>query len=186
MLDRVVAAAAAVVTRTEPPRLFTELGRHPRFFRSWLPLGAMLLLRGELARRDTEVVVLRTAWNCRCRYEWVQHAGLAERAGVDQATIAAVADGPGTPGLSAHDRLLLTAVDELHRDRVMTDTTHRQVAAALSERQMIELCALVGHYEMLAMILKTRRTTPEPTALRRLRGRVRELADLDRWHADRA
>ena len=76
MLDRLVARAASFVTKTEPPRMFFELGAHPRLFRAWLPFGAALLLRGELLRTDTELVILRTACNSRCEYEWVQHAGI--------------------------------------------------------------------------------------------------------------
>jgi hypothetical protein len=43
-------------------------------------------------------------------------------------------------------------------------------AAGGSERQLIELCRLVGHYEMLAMTLNSLGVEPEPSALARLSG----------------
>lgn len=177
MLDRLVARAATVVTHTEPPRLFAEIGRHPRLFRWWLPFAGALLVRSELQRADTEVVILRTAWNCRCRYEWVQHASLAERAGLDRQRIAAVADGETAKVWTDHQRALLRATDELHEDRRVHPATVRWLERSLGERQLLELCMLVGHYEMLAMVLQTRNVEPEPSALARLHGRVADLAD---------
>lgn len=176
MLDRIVARLAGLVTHTEPPRVFTELGRHPRLFRSWLPFATMLL-RGELPREDAELVILRTAWNCSCRYEWVQHAALAERSGLEPAAIEAVPDGAQAPVWSVRQRALLRATDELHAGRTIQAPTLANLRALLSERQLLELCALVGHYEMLAMILNTGDVEPEPSALARLSGRRADIAD---------
>lgn len=168
MFGDVVARAASVVTRTEPPAIFTELGRHPRLFRSWLQFAGTLLLRGELPRRDTELVILRTAVNCDSRYEWVQHVSLAGRAGLSDDEITAAArstiDGPFT----WKQRLLLAATDELHRDRRISPITYRRLEHVLSDRQLLELCMLVGHYEMLAMTINTRGLVPEPKAIARL------------------
>ena len=165
MLDRLIARAATLVTKTEPPRLFTELGAHPRLFRAWLPFGATLLLRGELLRGDTELAVLRTAFNSRCEYEWVQHVRLAERAGLSTAEIAAVGEGEAATTWSWRQRLLLRATDELHDRRRIDPATRALLEHVLSDRQIVELCLLVGHYEMLAMLLNTRDTQPEPGAV---------------------
>ena len=50
---------------------------------------------------------------------------------------------------------LLEAADELHGDRVITDATWAPLAAEFSDTQLVELCFLVGHYEMLAMTLNS-------------------------------
>jgi hypothetical protein len=39
-----------------------------------------------------------------------------------------------------------------------------QLAQLLSERELIELCLLVGHYEMLAMTLNAIQVAPDPAA----------------------
>jgi alkylhydroperoxidase family enzyme len=176
-LATVVASLAGRVTHTEPHRIFTTLARHRQLFRRWLPLGDMLLLRGDLPRSDAELLVLRTAWNCGCWYEWVQHAGLAPSRGLTKANVDAIPDWRATHTWSPRQRHMLEAVDELHRDRVITDATWALLAADLRDTELIELCFLVGHYEMLAMTLNSLGVRPEPTAVRILDGRAAEVAD---------
>lgn len=169
MLDHLVALAAGALQRTEPVRLFTEMGRHPRLFRAWLPFAATLLLLGDLPGRDTELVVLRTARNASSDYEWLQHRDLAARRGLRAEVIEALTeDGAASDDrLSERQQALVAAVDELHAGRTLTDPAKARLERHLGERQVLELCVLVGHYELLAMVLNTRRCEPEPSLLRR-------------------
>lgn len=160
-----VATAAALVTRGERPRVLTTLARHRRLFRWWLPFAGHLLLRTELPRADVELVVLRSACNCRSWYEWAQHVPLAARAGISLAAIDAVPSWADHDVWTARQRLLLLATDELHARRMVTDATWASLAARLGERELIELCMLVGHYEMLAMTLNSLGVEAEPSAL---------------------
>ena len=170
-LARLTAAVTARATGGEPLRIFTTLGRHPRLFRAWLRLGATLMFRGELSRADRELLTLRVAWRCGSWYEWAQHVALAGRAGLTAEEIGRVVDGPSAAGWGRRERLLLRAADELHDHRVVTDGTWQALSDELSERQLIELCLLVGHYEMLAVTLNSLGVEPEPSALSRLSGR---------------
>jgi hypothetical protein len=61
---------------------------------------------------------------------------------------------------------------------VITDATWAMLAADLRETELIELCFLVGHYEMLAMTLNSLGVRPEPSALRILDGQAAEVADV--------
>ena len=176
-LATLVAAIAGRATRTEPHRIFTTLARHRRLFRRWLPLGGVLLLRGELPRRDAELLILRTAWNCGCWYEWVQHATLATSHGLSDDMAHAIPDWRASDEFSLRQRRLLAAADELHRDRVITDDTWAELGAELSDTELIELCFLVGHYAMLAMTLNSLGVQPEPSALRVLDGQSAEQSD---------
>jgi len=160
-----VAKLTGWATRGEPPRVFTTLGRHRRIFRTWLPFSATLLLRGYLTRPERELVILRTAWLCGSWYEWAQHVALARRAGLSRAEIDRVPAGPAAGGWLPGQRLLLQATDELHDHRVITDATWHDLAQVLDDRRLIELCFLVGHYEMLAMTLNSFGVEPEPSAL---------------------
>jgi alkylhydroperoxidase family enzyme len=175
-LARLTAALTARATGGEPLRIFTTLGRHPRLFRAWLRLGAMLMFRGELSRADRELLTLRVAWRCGSWYEWVQHVGLARQAWLTVDEIGRVVDGPFAAGWGLRQHLLLRAADELHDHRVITDHTWQALSDELSERQLIELCLLVGHYEMLAMTLNSLGVEPEPSALARLSGAPAEAA----------
>jgi alkylhydroperoxidase family enzyme len=176
-LARLTAAVTGRLTRAEPPRVFTALGRHPRLFRTWLPFSATLLVRGELPAAERELVILRTAWRCGSWYEWAQHGALAPRAGLSVRDLEQVIEGPAAAGWRPRQRLLLEAADELHDHRVITDRTWDALAAELTGRQRIELCLLVGHYEMLAMTLNSLGVEAEPTTLSRLSPSTAEAAE---------
>jgi alkylhydroperoxidase family enzyme len=149
-LPRLVAVITGRITGTGPPNIFTTLGQHPRLFRAWLGYSARLMPFGSLPRRDAELVILRVAWQCRSAYEWNQHVALALRVGLTQAEVAGAADGPSASVFTARQRSLLAASDELLAGRALSDATWSAVQAALSDRQAIELCLLVGNYQGLA------------------------------------
>ncbi|HZD01421.1 MAG TPA: carboxymuconolactone decarboxylase family protein [Actinomycetes bacterium] len=165
LMARLVATAVARATRGERPRVLTTLARHRRLFRWWLPFAGSLLLRSELPRADVELVVLRTACNCLSWYEWAQHVPLAGRAGLSPAAIGAVPSWADHDIWAGRQRALLAATDELHWRRTITDATWASLTAELRERELIELCMLVGHYEMLAMALNSLGVEAEPGAL---------------------
>jgi alkylhydroperoxidase family enzyme len=180
-----VGGVSALVTRGDPPRIFSTLARHPLLFYRWLPFGSAFLFGSELPRGDVELAILRTAWNCASRYEYAQHVALAERTGLGKDAIERVPKGPAASGWTSRQALLLRATDELHRHRVISDPTWEALAAELQPRQLIELCLLVGHYEMLAMTLNSLGVEPEPSALRRLTGRTVQAAESLRGRLER-
>jgi alkylhydroperoxidase family enzyme len=140
--------------------IFTTLVRHPGLFRRWLPFGGKLLA-GKLPARDRELLILRTAWNCRADYEWGQHVRLGLAAGLTDEEIARVPAGAG-PDWPADDQLLLQAADELHATAGITDATWAELAARYDTQQLIELPMLVGHYHLVAFTLNTLRVEREP------------------------
>jgi len=159
------AAIAAVLGKAmgtaEPPHIFTTLGRHRGLMRGWLRFASKLMPGGKLPRADTEIVILRVAHNTGCDYERRHHEHMAPSTGLPPGAVARVADGPDAPGWSARHAALLRAADELHADGVIGDVLWAQLATHLDERELIELCMLVGHYEMLAMTLNSLRVAPD-------------------------
>ncbi len=149
-LARLVATIAARITGSGPPHIFTTLGRDPRLFRAWLRYSARLMLSGELSRRDTELTILRVAWRCRSAYEWQQHVPIALRAGLTPDEVAGAADRSPANGFTERQRALLAVSDELLTRRTLSDATWSAVRAALGDRETIELCLLIGHYQGLA------------------------------------
>jgi alkylhydroperoxidase family enzyme len=145
-----VAEVAGRVTDSGPPNIFTTLGRHPRLFRGWLRYSAHLMPFGQLPRRDTELVILRVAWRCRSAYEWHQHVPIALRLGLSPDEVAGVAESPPYAGFTPRQRTLLAVSDELVAGRALSDATWGAVQATLGDREAIELCLLIGHYQGLA------------------------------------
>jgi alkylhydroperoxidase family enzyme len=159
--NALLARALGLAAGTNPPRIFTTLSRHRRLFRRWLRFAGALMPGGKLPRRDTELLILRVAHLCGSEYEWLHHERLGARAGLGKDEIARVRDGADADGWSERERLLLTAADELHGDRRVSDATWAGLRPLLSDEQLIELCMLVGHYEMLAMTLNSLGVQPD-------------------------
>ncbi len=184
-IGRVNALIAAVIGRTmgttAPPRIFTTLPRHRSLYRRWLRFAGGLMPGGKLPRADSELVILRVAHTCGSDYEWGHHERMGQAAGLSAEQVQSAA-GDEAASAAAYDerqRLLLRAADELHEHRDISDELWASLAAELSETELIELCMLVGHYEMLAMTLNALRVQPDefkpggPTAVARLLGRFR-------------
>src|SRR5689334_761905 len=146
-----IARVAGRATRGEPPRIFTTLGRHRGLFRRWLWFAGGLMPGGKLPREETELVILRVAHNCDSEYEWSQHERMGRRAGLSEEEISRVRAGADAPGWSERRALLLRAADEMHEQRQIGPEHWAQLSRHLNEVLLIELCMLIGHYEMLAM-----------------------------------
>jgi alkylhydroperoxidase family enzyme len=146
----------------EPPHVFTTLARHRRVFRRWLRFAGALMPGGVLPRADSELVILRVAHNCGSEYEWRHHERLGAAAGLASERMAAVRDGAAAGGWTERQALLLRAADELHADRTLSEPLWAELRPLLGDEELIELCLLVGHYEMLAMTLNALAVEPDP------------------------
>lgn len=143
--------------------LVATLAHHPGLLRRWLPFGGKLLSGGRLPGRDRELLILRTAWNCRCSYEWGHHVSLAQDCGVSAAEIDEVrTQCPDATSFGAFDRTLLVAADELHTDVELSDDTWARLTLRYDVPELIELCMLVGQYHLVAFTLRSLRVAREP------------------------
>ena len=167
IVNHAFAKLAGLATGGPPPNVFTTLARNPKLFRRWLWVAGGLMPGGKLPRRDTELVILRVAHNAGCAYEWGHHEHLGRRAGLGAEEVERIREGADAPGWSPRQALLLRAADELHADGRIGDPLWAGLSAELDERLLIELCLLIGHYEMLAMTLNTLRVQPDPAPLGR-------------------
>jgi AhpD family alkylhydroperoxidase len=151
-----IAAGAKAARVKGLPNLFTTMARHGSLFRGWLFFAARMMPRGKLPRRDTELVILRTAWQNRCDYEMHHHQRLGKQAGLSAEEIAR-ATSASLDGWSPRERAILAATDELHAMRNLYDPTWEDLRRYLSERDAIEFLLLAGHYGMLATFINTLR-----------------------------
>lgn len=156
------ARLAGLVTGTNPPHVFTTLGRHRGLFWGWLHFAGRLMPGGKLPRKQTELVILRVAHLRACDYEFSHHVRLGRRAGVSAADVERVKAGSTADGWTSEERLLLRAAEELIETQDLSDQTWAELRTSYDERVLIELLLLVGHYDMLATTLKTLRLAPDP------------------------
>lgn len=179
LVNTAIVRVAGLAVGGEAPHVFTTLARNRGLFRRWLFFAGGLMPGGKLPRIDTELVILRVAHNSGCDYEWDHHARLGRRAGLTAEQVEGARAGVSADVWTPRQELLLRACDELHADGVVGDELWAGISRELSERDLIELLLLVGHYEMLAMTLRSLRVAPDPVAAepRGLRARLMALVE---------
>jgi alkylhydroperoxidase family enzyme len=148
-----------------PLNIFATLANHPKLLKRWMVFANHVLSKSTLSPRDRELLILRTGWLCGSEYEWGQHVLIARGCGIGDDEIARVQAGPDAAGWDPFEATLLRAADELHADRKISDAVWAPLSEHLSERKLIELCLLVGHYEMLAMTLNSLQVQPDPAPI---------------------
>ena len=119
---------------------------------------------GLLPRRDAELVILRVAHNCGSDYEWQHHERLGRVAGLTPGTSSGCAR---APTLRAGSRARRCCCARPTSSTARADDRGRAVARArrgARRAAAVELCLLVGHYEMLAMTLNAARVELDPVA----------------------
>jgi 4-carboxymuconolactone decarboxylase len=141
--------------------IFTTLVRHPGLFRKWIPFAGKLLA-GKLPARDRELLILRTGYRCGSEYEWGQHVLIGRAAGITDEELPRIQEGPDARGWSARDATLLRAADELHDDSCISDATWDALVTMYDEKQLIEIPMLVGHYHLVAYMLRSLGVLREP------------------------
>lgn len=137
--------------------IFATFTRHPELIKPWMGFTSFLLQQGELPARERELLILRTAWNCRADYSWGQHVRSGLGVGITPDEVRAIAADAAAedPAWSEDDAALLRAADELHAGAHIGDATWSALASRWSEAQLIEICMVVGHYHMAAFTLNS-------------------------------
>ncbi|MGO1166375.1 MAG: carboxymuconolactone decarboxylase family protein [Janibacter sp.] len=155
------ARAAGKVTGTEPPAIFTTLGRTKGLFTGWLHFAGRLMPFGSLQRRESEMVILTVATERQCEYEREHHRLLGKRAGLTTAEIEGILAGGVVESLSPRESVLRESAQTLVRTKDLDDEQWARLQRMTTEREAIELLLLVGHYDMLATTLMTLRLEPD-------------------------
>jgi alkylhydroperoxidase family enzyme len=135
--------------------VFTTMANHPELARQWLTFATYVLRNNSLPPRDREILILRIGLLCNAEYELAQHARIGKRTGLTDEDLKRIAAGPDAPGLAQHDRLLVQAADELHKDAFIADATWNALAKTYDTRQMMDLVFTVGEYNLVSMALNS-------------------------------
>ena len=159
-LDRIDAEQEAALAPVRQGRLgvlniFRTLAHSPKALTRFLEWGGYILSkRNSLPEREREIAILRTGFNCGSGYEWTQHKAIGLAAGLSEAEIAAIKQGPDEPAWSAIDRAILTACDELTRDFFVSDATWAALAP-LGDKGRMDLVMTIGQYTQVSMMLNS-------------------------------
>ena len=96
--------------------IFKTLARYPKLLKRWLPFANHVLFKSTLSPREREILILRIGWLCQAEYEFAQHVVIGRRAGLADADIQRIVDGPDAADWDPFEAALVRAADELHRD----------------------------------------------------------------------
>ena len=108
------------------------LGLHPELGNAFRTLAGFIVNEASTPRRQRELVILRTGWNCGAQYEFGQHTRLGREAGITEAEIVALTRPLTTFPWAEDDNLLLEMADELYTDFCVTDATWARLATRWS------------------------------------------------------
>jgi 4-carboxymuconolactone decarboxylase len=135
--------------------------RSPELLTAAQRMGEYLRYRCSLSGRLSELTILLVARHWTQDYEWGAHRKHALAAGVAQATIDAIAQARRPSGLSADEQCVYDFVSEILHTRRVSDETYAHAAALFGENGVIDLCGIVGYYQLLALTMNVART-PAP------------------------
>lgn len=147
---------------TQVLAILRTMAYHPRLMKPFLGFATAVAQQGALSRRDSELLALRAAWNCRSDFEWGHHVVYARVAGLTDAEIARIAEGPDAKGWSEADRDLLRVADQLHARQQIDDVLWKRLEARFDASQLVELPFVVGQYTMLSMVANMTGVELEP------------------------
>ena len=138
------------------PIVLEMFARHLPLSASWLPFTEMLASDDALlSPAHRELLILRVAWRTRSGYEWNQHSRMGADAGLTTAQIEALAEGATAAAWTPLEQTMVTAVDEIVDDHVISDATWSALAAHFKPAEIFELLFLVGGYLCLAGVLNS-------------------------------
>jgi 4-carboxymuconolactone decarboxylase len=122
----------------------------------WLSFADMLASSDALLEPMTrELLILRVAWRTRSGYEWSQHRRMGAEAGLDEARLEAVLEGPDAAVWTPEERTLLQAVDEMIDHSAVSPATWEGLTASFDAATIFELLFVIGGYLCLATVLNS-------------------------------
>lgn len=129
-----------------------ELGKH---WQRWSGFAGARRNPAVLAMADRQLVMLRVNLLTHDDYGWSYHEKNAQRAGRSPAEIAKLPRGAAAGGWSEKDAALLTGVDDLHREHVVSQRTWSTLKTHLTRAQLLDYVFLVASYQLQAMYAKS-------------------------------
>jgi 4-carboxymuconolactone decarboxylase len=144
--DWVVASRGQMI----PP--FQVLLHSPGIAREVAELGAKVRFESSLSDHDRELVIITAARIHSCAFEWESHLPLAREAGVREEAIAAIEAGDSS-ALTETEELLTGFVRELCAESTVGAERFQSAHRYLGEVGVVELCATIGYYTLLAMVI---------------------------------
>ena len=142
--------------------VFRMVAQAPSLFGPWLALGGAILATLELDPLLRELAILQVACTVGCEYERLQHGAIAAGVGAtsEQVTLLATAgesrdQDAVNRAFTPVQRAVIGFTDQLARPGRSSEREVVALREHLSDRCIVELVLVVGHYLGIALLAET-------------------------------
>jgi 4-carboxymuconolactone decarboxylase len=136
---------------------FNVLLRSPEMGNKLQDFGASMRFLDSMPATLRELAIIVTARHWKSEYEWRVHARAAAQVGLDAALIRAIRDERRPDSLKRDEAAVYEFSTELLRTHEVSDATFAAARDVLGERGVVDLIALMGYYQTVAMMLNVDR-----------------------------
>ena len=151
-------------SRSEVSGPFSVLLNSPELARRVAHLGAYIRFESVLPPEVRELVILTTAREWNCQYEWTYHEPEARKAGVRDEAIFSIRDRKAPAGLNDDEAVVVNYILETIRGHKVSDETFRKAVERFGPQGATDLTATTGYYAMLAGALNGFEVEVDPGA----------------------
>lgn len=148
LVDRIVAERGSVLD------LYQMLLHSPPIAEGWLNYLTAVRQKSSLPGGLRELVIVRIAFINDAPYEAEQHIPIALKEGITQAQVDALKDWESSDQFDDTLRKVLAYTDAMTRHVKVPAEVARAVRDAFSPRQLVELTATIGAYNMVSRFLE--------------------------------
>jgi alkylhydroperoxidase family enzyme len=156
--------------RAELAAVYLAMFNNPAVARLVGALGEHLRFGGTLPDDVRELAILRYAARRGLTYEWAHHVRPATLAGVDEATIAALAADSVPGALDPTHAAAVEAVDQIVAGREIAAETQQMLTREFGDAGVVELVVLCGLYALMGYMTTAFAIEPEPGLPQQLPG----------------
>ncbi len=136
---------------------FNVLLRSPEIGDLAQAFGAQARFHSSLTPKLNEfaIIIVMRAWTTQS--EWSAHRKSAAAAGLSEDTIQALATGKRRAKMAADETAVYNFATELLKTHAVSDATFAAAKSTLGERQLVDMLAVMGYYQIVAMLLNVDR-----------------------------
>lgn len=148
LVERIVAERGSLL------HLYQMLIHSPPVAEGWLAFLTAIRQKGILPGALRELVIIRIALLNHAPYEAEQHVPIALKEGATQAQVDGLGDWAASSAFSEKERAVLAYVDAMTRQVQVPEDVFAAVRAAFTDRELVELTATVGAYNLVSRFLE--------------------------------
>lgn len=125
----------------------------PELARRTRNLSEFIRFKSSLPPRLSELAILITGRFWRAEFEFYAHARLGKQAGLDDATISALAENRRPKFKLEGERVVYDLLWELMHTQRVREATYGRAVQALGQQAVVELVATAGYYSLVSLTL---------------------------------